>query len=132
MNDNDADSMEQFLRGEAAGGLRDMLSTMQIETGGFEVTFDNLAKGVDMTKMKLVETDVDAKAVSLFRKERPDYDVRNLLSNQRTSKVMEEMASQIDKDRVILSTGCCTAPKCPVTAFLRCVLQELAWMEDEG
>lgn len=101
------------------------MSTLQVtqNTARFPVTYDNSAKNIKLDSINLQE--LEKKAIKAFKEKKPNYRVNNLRTDLLTKRVVDELKSQVNKDKITLTNGCCTLQDCPTTTFIGCVFTSI-------
>lgn len=118
--------------------LREFLSIMQATNQSivFELTYANpvINKNYPLPNENSSFTaHIHQRAQSYFQdlwKEYGDnphepYRLANLRTDLLTERVLKELHSQLDKEEVILTNGCCNKPTCPTSVFYLSVLKAL-------
>src|SRR3972149_4935071 len=78
-------------------------------------TYPNPLK--DCPDCKLVNSDITPKAVELFHKRKPDYNIENLLVDRLTENVIAYLNTSKGKDTVEVHNGCCSVKGCPTQVY---------------
>lgn len=104
--------------------LQQMLSTMQASQNQhrFPVEYENSMRNQEKIDENLIP-EIHRRACAIFMTSTENYPLSNLRTDLIVERAVGEINSQLEKEKLILTNGCCTIETCPTTKFIGCVLK---------